>query len=280
MSQPEQKPYRGIPKKRKRPYSSSPVVKTNGDFLRIEESKPPSKFSILEEEKVINSINRFKDKGIGRENERIYCVRVVVGLTEAEYFVSEGEAFVKRMIDTFGINDIRFSEHHKGSVERIISIYGDYVPVAKVGVYIGYVLSAKLNNVLQAELFTLKSPNYKLKLLVSTKDEAKLREFADRYGLTEFDTSFPFFFNQNSNFYAISLTGDLHSIFDFIFVTTLYNVYYDNFDDPNIKMTELFGIHLDGGLYSRTEEETNRLKLQANEVLNYIYSKSFLSQDN
>ncbi|KAK6459013.1 uncharacterized protein RJT20DRAFT_124144 [Scheffersomyces xylosifermentans] len=256
-----------INRKRKRineqPQIQQPQPQT---ALLLEDPLPKrSNDQIIQEDKVINYILKLKP----RTNEsRSASARILVSSSEAEYLESPTIDFSTKLKDHFKIDQFSVSENVIGAIERYIFIQGSSEQVGQAVVFISFVLRARLNRFVRGEMFTLKSSNYEINLLIRHEDYPS-DSFLNSFSFKAIEDSYPLPYNQNLGIHLLHIRTDFNTLFQFVVALSLRGTSLPS-DDFKINPTLLFGIHTDPNLFSLSESRGELL------AKSRIQAKAFL----
>ena len=327
-------------KKRKRPLydrpgSSSPILKStsplNDTYIPTQLSQQtsihlthkdtifqaPTAKSSVDEQKVIQFLSKIEAKlqRISKNSES--QISIMVSSSEADIILRPLLISVLKLLllllqeslkDTllgpsFRLRDIVISRQIPGAIDRILTLYGTYTSIALSVVYIVYLLNAKINN-LHLEVFTLKSSNYKLHLLLKDGAEAVhgikyldlapstyplydlLESRAETEAGTEAETGLETQSKSESEsesesetksksksksglVFDVFLQGDLQAIFNFVFVCFEKKLIADCSKQI---INPAFGIHLDPALKMLTSENEELKRESLDKLLKFLYS--------
>lgn len=296
MAPPDMKqPYKASSfRKRRRNFSPSTSSYSNDGLLALDDPKPKSQSTtriggqdnVPDDNKVVNNLNKLGTKISVNEKQKQMNIKLLVCMSEAEYFESREDDISKYLKESFGISGIAISKPVDGVIDRIFFIYGDIISVSRAAVYVGFVLNARLNNLIPSESYTLKSPNYKINVLhEGSYNDIKLysgiNKMADNCGLREFDISSPFNYNNNPHLISIRLKGDFSALFNFLMLTidaslSSTETRIDYNDHSKINQTRTVDVFDNAGLFQVQDINKGVLDKNVNNVLEYVYSKSFL----
>lgn len=279
-------------RKRKRNYSPAPSYNNEG-LLALENpqqkdhstSRINSQDNVPDDSKVVNSIKKLGVKIAVKDKQKQLNIIILLSTTEADYFESMEDELSTYLKQNMDVSGIAISKPATGSVDRFFFIYGDIISISRAAVYITFILNAKINNFIPNESYTLKSPNYKVNLLLEgsyddPKSYSDINKAADNCGLREFDISSPYTYNSNDDLISIRLKGDFNALFNFFLLSVDKssaqgkNKYTDN---SKINQSKVINVFDNAGLFQEQEKNKGVLDNQVNNVLEYIYSRSFLN---
>ncbi|EDK44997.1 hypothetical protein LELG_03176 [Lodderomyces elongisporus NRRL YB-4239] len=316
-------------KKRKRPLydrpgSSSPILKStsplNDTYIPVQLPQQtsihlthknailqaPTAKSSVDEQKVIQFLSKIEAKlqRISKNSES--QISIVISSSEADIILRPLLKPVLKLLlllllqeslkdillgPSFQLRDIVISKQIPGAIDRILTLYGTCTSIALSVAYIVYLLNAKINN-LHLEVFTLKSSNYKLHLLLKDGAEAVhgikyldlapltyplydlLESRAETEAGTEAETGLETQSKSESKSKAglvfdVFLQGDLQAIFNFVFVCFEKKLIADCSKQI---INPAFGIHLDPALKSLTSENEELKRESLDKLLKFLYS--------
>lgn len=284
-------------RKRRRNFSPSVASYSNEGLLALEDPKPKNystsringQDNVPDDSKVVNNLKRTGTKFSVSEKQKQLNIKLLLCTSEAEYFESREDEINQYLKENFGISGIALSEQVEGVIDRILFIYGDIISIARTAVYVAFVLNARLNNLIPSESYTLKSPNYKIDVLLqgSYNDEklySEINKVADNCGLREFDISSPFNYNNNPHLVSVRLKGDFNALFNFLMLTidasfSAAHTRIDYNDDSKINQSRVVNVFDNAGLFQVQDINRGVLDEHVNKALEYIYSKSFIKPD-
>ncbi|WEJ95263.1 hypothetical protein PSN45_002776 [Yamadazyma tenuis] len=234
---------------------------------------------VLESESVINHI-----KGLGKDfksktNADVY-LKLEIGVPEARYFEQNIETIHNTLKNNFHITDFTISDPVKGAIERYITINGKVEAALKAGLYVAYVVRAVLNNILH-EVLTLKSPNYKLVMILTDEmTEDRVRQIEQRAKFTSiryYDLVKPSFYQSSGSISKLAVMGHFKSIYDTLsyVLETSEHKYLDDrliFQYPVVQADE-------SSLFQQQDFNVNKLDENIKKTLEFIYNKEFLQQN-
>ncbi|ODV79994.1 uncharacterized protein CANTADRAFT_5673 [Suhomyces tanzawaensis NRRL Y-17324] len=241
-------------RKRKR---TAPVEEV-GPKLRLESVKNvPSHDEIPEDEKVANYLNKLR-----KDVNSSTFLKLVVSSSEAEYFDAERVQYIK---ETFKIHDITVSPPVAGSIDRFISLVGTAQEIVRGALFVAFILNAKLNNFAKNQLYTLKSNNYRLSLLVPPSiPPAK----APSSVTTSITSSHHRNESEVLSLHAISgdFTGCFHALMGLAEVMAKANY----LEDAKITHLRLFGNTTDPNFFQRSETKESVLVKNKSRLLEFV----------
>lgn len=296
MAPPDTKyPYKASSlRKRRRNFSPSTTPYSNDGLLALDDPKPKSQSTtrtagqenVPDDNKVVNSLNKLGTKFSVSEEQKQLNIKLLLCMSEAEYFESREDDISKYLKESFGISGIALSKPVEGVIDRIFFIYGDIISISRAAVYVAFVLNARLNNLIPSESYTLKSPNYNINVLLQgSYNDAVLysgiNKVADNCGLREFDISSPFNYNNNPRLVSIRLKGDFNALLNFLMLTIdasfpSAQARIDYNDHSKINQSRTVNVFDNAGLFQVQDVNKGVLDKHVNNVLEYVYSKSFL----
>ncbi|CUM57623.1 uncharacterized protein AC631_00227 [Debaryomyces fabryi] len=281
-------------RKRRRNFSPSITSYSNEGLLALDDPKPKNystsrtngQDNVPDDSKVVNNLKRMGVKVTVSEKQKQLNIKFLLCTSEAEYFEFREDEISQYLKENFGISGIALSKLVEGVIDRILFVYGDIISISRAAVYVAFVLNARLNNLIPSESYTLKSPNYKINVLLqgSYNDEKlylEINKVADNCGLREFDISSLFNYNNNPRLISVRLKGDFNSLFNFLMLTidasfSSAQTRFDYNDDSKINQLRAVSVFDNAGLFQVQDINRGVLDEHVNKALEYIYSKSFL----
>ncbi|CUM64135.1 uncharacterized protein PRCAT00001726001 [Priceomyces carsonii] len=261
-------------RKRRREFSQSPSYIPKDDFLRDNPTRL-DQMDVPEDSKVLNTLNRIGQRQIKDNRKKHGTLNIVLGLTEAEYFECQDVDFTKILNQSFGVVNFKISKAIVGTIERILTISGDTLLVSKAAVYIAFLLLAKINRIINNELYTLKSNNYSLTLIVSLKCQSRIHHALEAQNGIEFDSSESYGYNGQIDLQLIQIKGDFYSLLGSL--NAIISLDADKVD--NITQEKILGMACDPNLFQISPEKEKKTEKKFSQALNYIYSKSILQTE-
>ncbi|RLV95426.1 hypothetical protein JA1_001028 [Spathaspora sp. JA1] len=256
-------------RKRKRhvtkPVTSSPQPEDLHYQLTNAPIQPKQEQPLEDDDKVINYLRKMHPRQTISETTSVLGITIIVSNSEAQHFQDLQPDFVNDLRKHFTINDISISAIVPGCIDRYITVYGsDAIEMARTTLYLAFILNARLNNLGNSDLFTFKSPNYKLTLLLTNVDKLE-----NQYGLKYMDKSesFTMITSSSTGVHSVFIQGDLHSLFNTLLQCCQLGLWVDC---NNFTNSPIFGIHIDGALYSRTSENVQLLTKSNNKLLELL----------
>lgn len=238
-------------------------------------SKSITQEQIVDDIKAVNSIKRLEIKNLGNENRRNYSIDLIISVTEALY-IESNDKLISTLKDTFEISDISISKQTVNLTDKILSIYGNIQSICRASLYAAFHLNTKLNNIVKNELYTLKSLNYKLDILIHNIDPMFVHNAVERNEVLHVDVAEGY----NGNFSLIELLvkGDFHALFIFLAELASHESTEASFiNESRLKQIGTIINQDDNALHKRQDVNKDVLSKQAKKAVNYIYSKSFLT---
>jgi hypothetical protein len=210
------------------------------------------------DDKVINYINKFNPtpEALGTQ------LKIVVCSSEASYLSSPEVDLVASLKKNFHLSDLSISN---GIIDSYISLYGSCDAISKAGTYIAFLL-AKANNFTNSQL-TLKSPNYKLSVLI---DSCKPPSFASPKQLY---TQCGYHFHPEIN--LVYFHGYLSSIFASL--TLCLQCDSCNVDESKISQIPLYSVHVDASIVDRGDANNLALTKSRSNAVQFISKYSSVS---
>lgn len=243
----------------------------NKHFLSIENVNPVTYENQVEDSKVLNSIKRFNAKNKPEVSKRNSNISMIVAEIEANYFEENFQKYLDELRESFQISDLIISRESYNIADKLITVYGDIESVSKAALYITFVLNSKLNNVINSDLYTLKSGNYSAYFLTQLD---KLSLALQSSGIYNFDVAHGF--SGLESFHVILVKSDFNSIFNFL-VHLQENTKESDHDYIN-DLKDVHTVSLDrnaSGLYKQPEDRKQNFQTQAKKALRYVYPESF-----
>lgn len=224
--------------------------------------------SIVDLKKVISYLQKLLPiKNV--EKEACY-VKMLMGNSEAQILT---ESLKEQLISEFQLESIFLSDSNPFSIDRIITLYGKLENILAAVVFLGYVITAELNNVLKSQSYTLKSQNYKINILVEAK-EFELVLYLEKAGLIDFA---PYDCNRNLN--IVTLRGDLQHLMGEVqdLMTKFPFDFYKQ--DKDIKVLPIIRLYDYDHLF-KSPETHNQLLQSKEEILKFIFTQKYLDDLN
>lgn len=255
----DKNPSRGNLLKRKRPQEPK---NADHQFILENHNSDVENFPIADKEVMIKGINKLKtnvkELQTSRKRARI-CLRVCY--TEAEYLTQE-ESLIEQLKLEFSIQDLTISSPFDGAIDRFVWISGDAECALRAAVYISFLLAAKASNLAHLQLYTLKSSNYSLTLVLSGNPPQN--STAANTGLRRFEVT-PYALNPSVK--LISVTGDLGSL---LAISTSVYAEVQAPDESLIQPPDIYANINRAGLYKRTPENEALLSSNSNDIFRRI----------
>lgn len=202
-----------------------------------------------------------------KSDEKSTHVKILLGNSESQIFTAE---FKNVLMNNFHLDSITLSDSSPFSVDRIITLYGEQPFLLAATAFIGFTLSAELNNVLRQESFTLRSQNYKIDILVEAR-EFELVLFSEGKALVDFA---PYDFNRNLN--VLNIQGDLQYLMNTVLEYSRRFSFQVYKQDTDIRILPTLRLHDYDHLFESSETE-DQLRFSKEELLKFIYLKNVLN---
>ncbi|CAK9437332.1 uncharacterized protein LODBEIA_P17100 [Lodderomyces beijingensis] len=230
--------------------------------LSNDQPQPTPPQSSVKEPKVISHLAKLESKQRISANPQAKT-QITLILSTSEAHMIHRKNVEAQLRESFLVDDVTISPQKPGAVDRLVTIYGAHVNIAKAAAYIAYVLNADINNV-HGEAFTLKSSNYKLHMLMTRHVEMV-------QGVRYVDKCQNWEYELNSGVHDVFVQGDLGALYNFVCVSLDRGW---NCDSSDIAIGACFGIHLDPALKSSSGENVEIQKRASRGLMSYLYSQS------
>lgn len=228
------------------------------DVLQLHSPQVPRRSpETVADDKVINYINKFNTSSDITGTQ----LKIVVCTSEANYLISP-EVDLVLLKKNFDITDFSVST---GTIDSYISLYGSSGAICKAATYIAFLL-AKVNNFANGQL-TLKSPNYKLSLLIDSSKPPSIASPKQLY------TQSGYHFNPEIN--LLCLHGYLSSIFASL--TLCLQCDSCNVDESKISQIPLYSVHVDASIVERSDANNQVLTKSRSNAIQFISKYSSVS---
>lgn len=253
-------------KRKIEPHSSSKVAEQ--PLLLENPTLPDPILSIVDRNKVTSYLQKLLPV---RNVEKESCyVKMLMGNSEAQLV---SNSFKERLISDYQIESIFLSDSSPFSIDRIITLHGKLENVLAAVVFLGYVLTAELNNLLKSQSYTLKSQNYKINILVEAK-EFELALYLEKAGLIDFAP-----YNCNRNLNIVTLRGDLqHLMGEVQNLMTKFPFHFYK-QDKDINVLPIIRLYDYDHLF-KSPETHSQLQLSKEEILKFIFTQKYLDDLN
>ncbi|ABN68664.2 predicted protein [Scheffersomyces stipitis CBS 6054] len=223
--------------------------------------------NIITDEKVINYILKLQPKTTERKE---VFLKLVLSYTEAEFLSSSELNLEDALSKKFQVKSFSISPQVDGVVDRFITLYGDNESIARGVVYISFLLKVKLNRFIRGELYTLKSNNYDIEMVIR-REVYPHDNFLDSFNFNLYEDTFPLWYNQNRGVHLLHIRSDFLTLF--LFTSALLLRYKDSEEDFIIVQTPLFGVHTDPNLFAISDTNKEMLEKSRNGVVSYLHPK-------
>ncbi|KAI5954195.1 hypothetical protein KGF54_001970 [Candida jiufengensis] len=245
--------------------SSSTYIPNNSQIqLQLTNDKKdtkPIKSQSVDESKVLSLLSKFAPKVTITNQTKLTHITII--LSESESQLLEAKNLKQILVDKFGIKDL-VVENKEGNIDSLITIYGQPISISKAITFLVFVVNSQLNN-LANELFTLKSSNYKIHLLLKTAQRVHGIKYMDNLSI-----------NYDIDSFNVFIQGDFNSIFNFLLDVIEHGG--NEIDINSIKCESNFGIHLDPALKNISNENLKLKESSKSKLLKYLYNSSKLKQ--
>ncbi|EGW34232.1 uncharacterized protein SPAPADRAFT_134563 [Spathaspora passalidarum NRRL Y-27907] len=249
--------------------SSSPSsLQPNDQYQLTDPSSeiPKQEQPLDDDDKVINYLRKMHPRQTVSHPDKPTYVTIIVSTSEGQHFQDLQPNFVTSLRDNFSIKDISISPVVPGCIDRYITVYGLGESISRAILYIAFILNAKLNNIGGSDLFTFKSANYKISLLLK-----QVHKLSNAHGLKYLDKAEQFTYNfSTKDFHVAFMQGDLHALFNTLLQCSELDLCVDS-NDTNVENIPLFGIHADPALYSRSSENSSLLAKSHKNLIDFLH---------
>ncbi|CAK7897833.1 hypothetical protein CAAN3_03S07668 [[Candida] anglica] len=257
------------------------LVDDDSNSLDVDMATEYTRAKIPEDDKVINGIRKLGGGGGGGKSSAgisgadatsaTHSLKIVVASSEGSFF--EDPTFLVELKTKLNVHDILVSRAVEGSVDRFVTVFGDLDTVCRAAIFISFCLNAKLNNVARNNLFTLKSSNYSLTLLVDSFGDTRskvyqqLKDAASHLVVYDHSPSYA----RSNTVGTVYVRGDIQALFGFL--RTVVSVFAASkyVDDDKIVQHPVTGVYGNPGLFQRQSVNTGVLSASTQAVLSYIY---------
>lgn len=242
---------------RKRHQDSLATEKQSKNLVFEDPDLPAPSNNVVDDVKVKQYIHKLT---VPEDQNGAACMKIVMSNSECEWL---SESLQEELQQEFGASSISVSARIPLNVDRIVTVYGDLQQTLSVVLFIAFVLNSRLNNVTKVEPFTLKSQNYRIDVLVECTS-TEMSKLASRFPEHSLDYSE---YNGNRNLHIATLSGDFLSLFNSLVYIYLRHSFSTYSLDSSIKFLNVIGVH----------DNTQSKHISNDEVLQYVYGRSFLS---
>lgn len=261
--------YKSINKGSRKRRQDSPALSTeDSSFLLLDNPAPiqPGSSNVVERAKVVQYLRKVSSQ---ETNNPSACIKIVISDLESPFLSQDVQ---NTLVTDFEVESVSISSTTHQSVERIVSIYGNLVECLRCALFIAFVLNAEANNVTKTEAYTLKSQNYHIDVLLEVGD-LDMERLSKKFPQNSMDFGA---FERNWGLQLVTLSGDFVSIFNSLFYIYSRHAYSKYASNSEIQLLPIIGIHDGDDLYERGEANAQAMSNNKNNVLNFVYSKTFL----
>ncbi|KAK6205021.1 uncharacterized protein RJT21DRAFT_12585 [Scheffersomyces amazonensis] len=239
-------------RKRSRPGASGSTYIPSKELLELEPPTKPRVPNSIDSLRAIDYIKKLTKTKITSADKE-YDLQILVSGSEAVYF-EDGEIGVSELLhNQFKLSQYSVLPVNEGCIDRLIHIRGTSESLGKSGVYIAFILSAKLNTI-SSNAYTSSFPKYHLRCLTNSNYNSHS--------------------NSNSNSHIKVLRGDFNNLYNDIIVhIQKYGYKYESIDDSSKYMNKIYGVHIDTGINNNLEYK-HQVDNAHKRAIDYIYSKN------